>query len=55
MNKLDTGSLQVPCLGSCPLLTDQKIFLISLAKYAISGQSDTETDLIPDIIYNYKL
>ena len=39
-------SLQIPCLGSCPLLTDQKILLISLAKYVISGQSDTENDLL---------
>ena len=43
-----TGSFQIPCLGSCPLLTNQKILLISLTKYMISGQSDTEADLIPD-------
>ena len=27
---------QIPCLGSCPLLTDQKLSLISLAGYVIS-------------------
>ena len=35
----------IPCLGSCPLSTNQKILLTSLAKYTISGQSDTEIDL----------
>ena len=33
-----TGSFQILFLGSCPLLTDWKISLISLARYAISGQ-----------------
>ena len=27
----------------------RKILLISLAKYVISGQSDKETDLLPDL------
>ena len=40
-----TGSFLIPCLGSCPLSTNRKILLTSLAKYAISGQSDTEIDL----------
>ena len=44
-----TGSFQISSLGLCPLWTDWKILLISLAKCAISGQSDTETDLIPDL------
>ena len=38
------GLFQIPCLGLCPLSTDQKLSLISLARYAISGQSDTETN-----------
>ena len=40
-----TGSFLIPFLGSCPLLTNRKILLTSLAKYTISGQSDTEIDL----------
>ena len=44
-----TGSFQIPCLGSCALSTNRKIFLMSFAKYVISGQSDTETDLLPDL------
>ena len=38
------GSFQIPFLGSCPLLTDQKILLIGLARYAFSGQSDSDTE-----------
>ena len=40
-----TGSFLIPCLVSCFLSTNRKILLTSLAKYAISGQSDTEIDL----------
>ena len=40
-----TGSFLIPCLGSCPLSTNRKILLTSLAKYAISGHSDMEIDL----------
>ena len=40
---------QIPCLGLCPLSTNWKILLISLTKYAISGQSDMEADLLPDL------
>ena len=39
---------QIPCLGLCPLSTNWKILLISLTKYAISGQSDMEADLLPE-------
>ena len=37
---------KTPFLGSCPLSIDRKISLslISLARYVITGQSDTETD-----------
>ena len=38
-----TDLFQILFLGSIPLLIDQKISLISLARYTISGQSDTET------------
>ena len=38
-----TGSFQIPCLWSCPLLTDLKLSLSSLARYAISGQSGTDS------------
>ena len=38
-----TGLLQILFLGSCLLLIDWKIPLISLARYAICGQSDMET------------
>ena len=41
--------LKIPCLGLFPLSTNWKILLISLAKYMISGQSDMETDLLPDL------
>ena len=41
-----TGSFQILCLGSCPLSANQKILLISLAKYTISGQPDKEADLL---------
>ena len=44
-----TGSFQIPCLGSCPPSTNWKILLISLAKYAISGQFNTETDFLPGL------
>ena len=40
-----TGSFLIPCLVSCFLSTNRKILLTSLAKYAISGQSDMEIDL----------
>ena len=40
-----TRSFLIPCLGSCPLSTNQKILLTSLAKDVISGQSETEIDL----------
>ena len=38
------GLFQILFLGSCPLSTDWKISLISLARYVISGQSNTETE-----------
>ena len=38
------GSFQIPFLALYPLLIDQKISLFSLARYAISGQSDMETN-----------
>ena len=44
-----TGLFQTPRLRSCPLSTNRKILLISLTKYAISGQSDTETNPLPDL------
>ena len=34
---------RIPCLESCPLSVSLKLSLSSLARYAISGQSDTET------------
>ena len=37
------GSFQILFLGSCPLSIDWNIPLISLARYAISGQSNMET------------
>ena len=39
-----TGLIQILFLGSCFLSTDRKIPLISLSRYAICGQSDTETE-----------
>ena len=33
----------------CPLSVNQKMLLIGLAKYTISGQSDTENDFFPDL------
>ena len=38
-----TGLFQILFLGSCPPSTDWKLSLISLARYVISGQSNTET------------
>ena len=38
------GLFQIPFLKSCPLLIDQKISLISLARCTISGQSDSDTE-----------
>ena len=38
-----TGSFQILFLD-CPLSIDRKIPLINLARYAISGQSDKETE-----------
>ena len=35
-----TGSFLIPCLGSCPVSTDLKLSLSSLARYAIFGQFD---------------
>ena len=37
-------SFRIPCLGSCHLSIGRKLSLIILARYAISGQTDTETD-----------
>ena len=33
-----TGSFRIPCLGLCPVSTDLKLSLSSLARYTISGQ-----------------
>ena len=38
------GLFQILFLGSCHLSIDQKIPLISFARYVISGLSDTETE-----------
>ena len=38
-----TGSFQIPHLWSCPLSTNLKLSLSSLARYAISGRSGTDS------------
>ena len=43
------GVFQILYLGSCPLSIDRKWSLTSLARYEISGQTDTETDSKPDM------
>ena len=53
------GLFQIHFLRSCPLLIDRKMSLISLARYMISGQSDTgRLGLLPDMVslgFGFKL
>ena len=52
-DRLHARSFPIPCLGACPVLIDWKSALISLTRYAISGQSDTKTNSSSRYICQY--